>query len=81
MKTPAQSHRTGFSLSTACLLLGVAALCVAAPQALAQASDVRPPVPEGTPESPTFRTWVLVFLLSAMCIGAALIPSKRGHQD
>lgn len=68
--------------TTLLCLAALAVLAFAAAPALAQAAgDIKPPVPKGVPESPTIRSWVLVFLLAGACIGAALIPSKRGHQD
>lgn len=72
-----KTARSSLLSAAACL-----SLLAAASPALGQAAgDVRPPVPGSTAEAPTIRTWLFVGLLSAACIGAVLIPSKRGHQD
>jgi len=68
--------RLALGAIAATLLLGA----MAAP-ATAQTQSVRPPAPGRTDDPPIIRTWILVGLLAAGCVGAACIPSKRGHQD
>jgi uncharacterized protein involved in exopolysaccharide biosynthesis len=42
---------------------------------------IRPPTPTDQPGPPSFVNMLALALIVGACVGAAIIPSKRGHQD
>ncbi len=44
-------------------------------------TTIRPPTPFDQPGPPSALNYIALALIVAACVGAALIPSKRGHQD
>lgn len=61
----------------ACLLVGVVA-CVAVGQ---EESSLKPPAPLKEDDPGFFMPILSALVIIAACVGANLIPSKRGHQD
>jgi hypothetical protein len=85
MAMPRRLVRSSFApLAMAACVVGVI-LC-ATPEASAQPNQpeapqqVRPPVP-GNPDKNPILVTLVGFLIVGAVLGAAVIPSKRGHQD
>ncbi|HYE60774.1 MAG TPA: hypothetical protein VD997_02160 [Phycisphaerales bacterium] len=83
MKTPAflRSGVPGLVLLLVALFVGVAA-----PSALAQTEpkkheSLKPPAPNKPDDPPIVWNYMAIVVVVALAGGAALIPSKRGHQD
>lgn len=51
------------------------------PSAAAQDTSLKPPAPTKEDTPPFIMPMLLTLLIAGGCIGANLIPSKRGHQD
>lgn len=73
-------------LLIAAVSLGAFALPAAAqfgtrPQDQQQVIAPRPPTPRTADRPPTIWMYMLAVVLGGAVVGAALIPSKRGHQD
>ncbi|MBM4108183.1 MAG: hypothetical protein FJ255_05150 [Phycisphaerae bacterium] len=68
------------ALLASVLCTGVA---LAQPRGGTSAKDttIRPPTPFDQPGPPSFFNLLGIALIVGLCVGAAVIPSKRGHQD
>lgn len=66
-------------------LLGVAAILACANSLLAQApaaaTQLSPPTPGRVDDPPVIMNILVLLLVTALIVGAFLIPAKRGHQD
>lgn len=65
-------------IAGASLLLG---LGVASSAAAQDADTLKPPPPTKEDNPPYIFPMLLMVVILAGCVGANLIPSKRGHQD
>lgn len=85
MTMPRRLLRSSFA-TLAIASCAAGAVLVLAPQASAQPNQpeapqqVRPPVP-GNPDKNPILVTLVGFLIVGAVLGAAIIPSKRGHQD
>lgn len=79
MKCTRRSQGRLLRTTTLALLAGCLLVTAAAPVASAQ--QRRPPAPAKTEDPPFLRTALVAILVTAGVLGAAMIPSKRGHQD
>lgn len=63
-------------------LLGACVVCgVLTSLAAGQQTTLTPPKSSGDPEPPIIMTWLTVVLAGGAVVVAAVLPSKRGHQD
>jgi hypothetical protein len=51
------------------------------PDAKAKDNTLKPPTPSKPDDPPVVMTYLAVLLTIGLIAGAALVPSKRGHQD
>ena len=63
------------------VLIGSALLLVAAPQGLAQVQPVRPPKVEEPAKAPTWLYYLVGAGAIVLCVGLAVFPSRRTHED
>ena len=61
--------------------VGPAALGQPSPQGEKKVEALRPPTPTKPDDPPAAMSYITMALLIGLLVGAALIPSKRGHQD
>ncbi len=69
------------ALALVLLTLVVVAPCQSFAQAPPAPAALRPPTPTQPDEPPVVWNYLAMTLVLGLACGAALIPSKRGHQD
>jgi len=63
------------------VLMAAAFLAAIAPQGVAQSQPVRPPKVETPAKAPTWLYYLVGAGAIVLCVGLAVFPSRRTHED
>jgi hypothetical protein len=79
---PSAGYREGMKIAPRRLLFRAIAVCAVSVLApIAAAQSVQPPKVQELDSGGTILTYVIGFVLAAIAVGLAAMPSQREHQD